>query len=142
MCSTFKLLAAAEVLFRADTEREDLFRQVAVQADIIIVCSPVTQPRAAGVPMTVAELCEAAVTVGYNTADNLLLRSAGGPQTRTVCTRSLGDQAGRLPGSTVWSPTSTGPCPETCATPLHDWRCCTASTGLCWAMPVRQHPGR
>ena len=45
--------------------------------------------------MTVAELCEAALTVGDNTAARLLA-SFGGPSALTACLPSLGDDTTRL----------------------------------------------
>lgn len=46
--------------------------------------------------MTVAELCDAAVTRSDNTAGNLLLASFGGPAGLTAFFRSLGDDVSRL----------------------------------------------
>jgi beta-lactamase class A len=46
--------------------------------------------------MTVAELCEAAVTAGDSTAANLLLASFGGPAALTAYLRSLGNPVTRL----------------------------------------------
>jgi beta-lactamase class A len=46
--------------------------------------------------MTVAELCEAAMTFSDNTAGNLLLASLGGPQALTSYARSIGDTTTRL----------------------------------------------
>jgi beta-lactamase class A len=46
--------------------------------------------------MTIAELCEAAVTVSDSTAANLLLTSFGGPTALTAYLRSLGDPVTRL----------------------------------------------
>ena len=96
MCSTFKFLAAALVLVRVDQGQEQLSRRIAVQASDIVPYSPITQPRVGGVPMTVAELCEAAVTVSDNAAANLLLKTFGGPQGLTAYARSLGDEFTRL----------------------------------------------
>lgn len=96
MCSTFKFLAAALVLARVDQGREQLARQISVQAADIVPYAPVTQPRVGGAPMSVAELCEAAVTLSDNPAANLLLHSFGGPQALTAYARSLGDTTTRL----------------------------------------------
>jgi beta-lactamase class A len=96
MCSTFKFLAAALVLSRADQGQEQLSRRIAVQASDIVPYSPATQPRVGGLPMTVAELCEATVTLSDNAAANLLLKSFGGPQGLTAYARSLGDEFTRL----------------------------------------------
>lgn len=46
--------------------------------------------------MTLAELCDPAVTLSDNAAANLLLKSFGGPQGLTAYTRSLGDKFTRL----------------------------------------------
>jgi beta-lactamase class A len=46
--------------------------------------------------MTIAELCDAAITYSDNTAGNLLLASFGGPAALTAFVRSLGDQVTRL----------------------------------------------
>jgi beta-lactamase class A len=62
----------------------------------IVPYSPATQPRVGGLPMTVAELCEATVTLSDNAAGNLLLKSFGGPQGLTAYARSLGDEFTRL----------------------------------------------
>jgi beta-lactamase class A len=96
MCSTFKFLAAALVLSRVDQGQEQLSRRIAVQASDIVPYSPATQPRVGGLPMTVAELCEATVTLSDNAAANLLLKSFGGPQGLTAYARSLGDKFTRL----------------------------------------------
>ena len=96
MCSTFKFLAAALVLSRVDQGQEHFSRRIAVQASDIVPYSPVTQPRVGGVPMTVAELCEAAVTFSDNAAANLLLSSFGGPKGLTAYAGSLGDEFTRL----------------------------------------------
>jgi beta-lactamase class A len=46
--------------------------------------------------MTLAEICEAAVTLSDNTAGNLMLAAIGGPPGLTAFARSLGDQVTRL----------------------------------------------
>ena len=96
MCSTFKFLAAAHVLARADRQQERLDRRVQVRASDLVDYSPVTQPHADGEPMTVAALCEAAMTLSDNTAANLLLADMGGPAGLTAYLRTLGDTQTRL----------------------------------------------
>lgn len=96
LCSTFKFLAAALVLARCDRGQEDLARTIAVLPSDLVPYAPVTEPRVGGEPMTVAELCEAAVTLSDNVAGNLLLRSFGGPEGLTAFARGLGDTATRL----------------------------------------------
>jgi len=95
MCSTFKWLVAAAVLQRVDAGRDDLQRQVRFDARALLSNSPVTEQHV-GDGLTVAELCEAAVTVSDNAAANLLLRTVGGPTGLTAYARALGDPATRL----------------------------------------------
>jgi beta-lactamase class A len=96
MCSTFKFLAAAQVLARVDRQEERLDRRVVYPKQELVAYSPVTAGHAGADGMTVAELCHAAVTVSDNTAGNLLLASLGGPPGLTRFTRSLGDETTRL----------------------------------------------
>lgn len=95
MCSTFKVLAAATILARVDAGAEQLARRIRfAQADILSY-APVTKTHLDS-GMTVAELCEAAVTLSDNTAANLLLASFGGPPALTHHAQSLGDTLTRL----------------------------------------------
>jgi beta-lactamase class A len=96
MCSTFKLLAAAAVLKRAENGQDQLQRRVTFQASDIVVYSPVTKEHIGGDGMTLAELCAAALNYSDNTAGNLLLASLGGPQALTAYARSIGDPITRL----------------------------------------------
>lgn len=96
MCSTFKFLLAAQVLARVDQGQERLDRRIAVQWSDMVPYAPVTQARAGEAPMTVAELCDAAVTLSDNPAANLLLRASGGPPALTAWLRGIGDGVTRL----------------------------------------------
>ena len=96
MCRTFKLLATAAILARVDAQRERLDRRINFAASEVVVNSPVTKDRHGGTGMSLAELCEAAMTVSDNTAGNLLLASLGGPAGLTAYARSLGDTVTRL----------------------------------------------
>ena len=96
MCSTFKMLAAAAVLKRADDGKDDLGRRVHFSTGDLVTYSPVTQQYADGEGMTMGELCAAAMTLSDNTAGNLLLSSIGGPPGLTEFARSLGDNVSRL----------------------------------------------
>jgi beta-lactamase class A len=96
MCSTFKFLAAALVLARVDAGQERLDRRVVVTREALLKWAPVTSKHVGGAGMTVAELCEAAITVSDNTAANLLLASAGGPAGVTAFARRIGDAETRL----------------------------------------------
>jgi beta-lactamase class A len=96
MCSTFKLLAAAAVLSRIDRGDDRLDRRIRFAASDVVVNSPVTQNRSGTEGMTLAEICEAAMTYSDNTAGNLMLTSIGGPKALTAYARSLGDTVTRL----------------------------------------------
>jgi beta-lactamase class A len=96
MCSTFKVLAAALVLVRVDKSEENLDRRVKFSKTDLVSGSPVTQMHFGEPGMTMAELCDAAVTLSDNTAGNLLLASFGGPSALTAFCRSLGDDVTRL----------------------------------------------
>jgi beta-lactamase class A len=95
MCSTFKTLAAAAILARVDAGKEQLARRVAVEQKDILSYAPITKQHV-GHDMTVAELCEAMVTLSDNSAANILLASMGGPSSITNVARSLGDDITRL----------------------------------------------
>lgn len=96
MCSTFKALAAAFVLARADKGEENIDRRVSYGKDKLVDYSPISEKHAGTDGMTLAALCEAAVTVSDNTAGNLLLESFGGPAGLTNWLRSIGDGTTRL----------------------------------------------
>ena len=96
MASTFKFLAAAFVLARCDKGEERLQRRIAFAQQDLVTYSPITEKHIGEGGMTVAELCEAAVTLSDNTAANLLLASFGGPAGLTAYVRSLGDDTTRL----------------------------------------------
>ncbi len=96
MCSTFKATLAAAVLSRVDAGKESLSRRVAFTRSDLLSYSPVLEPRVAEGAVSVAELCEAAVTRSDNAAANLLLASVGGPAGYTAFIRGLGDPVTRL----------------------------------------------
>jgi len=96
MCSTFKALAAAAVLERVDKQLDDLSRRIVFSREELVPYSPMTGKHTGGKGMTLAELCEAAVTLSDNTAGNLLLASIGGPTGLTAFARRLGDTVTRL----------------------------------------------
>ena len=96
MCSTFKTLAVAALLARVDAGQEQLDRSVRFEAKDVVVNSPVSKNHAGGDGMSLAEICEAAMTFSDNTAGNLLLANLGGPEGLTAYVRSLGDTVTRL----------------------------------------------
>ncbi|HEX4121215.1 MAG TPA: class A beta-lactamase [Verrucomicrobiae bacterium] len=95
MCSTFKVLAVAAVLSRVDEGSEHLQRSVPVRQTDVLKYAPVTSKHI-GSNMTVADLCEAAITLSDNTAANLLLGALGGPGVVTTFARRIGDRHTQL----------------------------------------------
>lgn len=95
MCSTFKAVAAALVLARVDRGEERLDRRVIFAKTDLVRWSPATEKHV-GTGMTMADICEAAITLSDNTAGNLMLESFGGPAAFTAYARSLGDFTTRL----------------------------------------------
>lgn len=96
LCSTYKVLAVGFVLARVDQGVEKLDRRVTYGKDVLLSYSPETEKHAGGDGMTVAELCNAAITLSDNTAANLLLDSFGGPAALTAWLRTSGDTETRL----------------------------------------------
>lgn len=96
ICSTFKFLAASFVLARVDRGEEQLDRRIVYSDKDLVTYSPVTKDHVGSAGMTLAEICDAAVTLSDNTAGNLLLKSFGGPAGLTSFARSLDDGVTRL----------------------------------------------
>lgn len=95
MCSTFKAYLSARVLQKAQAGELRLTDTVVVEPAELKPNSPRTEPNA-GKPMTLSDLCAAALQVSDNTAANLLLRVIGGPPAITAFARSIGDDRSRL----------------------------------------------
>ncbi|BAI73789.1 beta-lactamase (plasmid) [Azospirillum sp. B510] len=96
MCSTFKFLLAAAVLKSVDQGKDRLDRRIPVTKADLLPYAPFSETRLTGTPPTLAELCEAAVTLSDNTAANLLLPGVGDPAGLTAFLRGIGDQTTRL----------------------------------------------
>lgn len=96
MCSTFKLLLAAQVLAAVDTGRERLDRRLTWTTDELISWSPVLEKHDGAAGLPVQALCEATMTISDNTAANLLLSEHGGPAGLTAWLRGIGDPMTRL----------------------------------------------
>jgi len=96
MCSTFKLLAAAAVLKGSGDDLAGLRRCVRFEKSDLVTYSPETEKHVGDEGMSLAEICEAAVTLSDNTAGNLMLKNIGGPEGLTAFARSLGDKVTRL----------------------------------------------
>ncbi|PZP42371.1 MAG: class A beta-lactamase [Azospirillum brasilense] len=96
LTSTFKLLAAAAVLARADAGQARLGQRIHYGREKLVTYSPETEKHAGEEGMTLAAICEAAVTLSDNTAGNLMLEQLGGPAGLTAWLRSIGDEVTRL----------------------------------------------
>ena len=96
LCSTFKLLLAACVLARVDRGEEQLARRIVYGQADLVEYSPASERHVGQPGMSVAELCEAAITLSDNGAANLLLASLGGSAGLTDWLRSTGDDVSRL----------------------------------------------
>lgn len=96
MLSSFKLLASALVLDRADRGEESLERRIRYRRHDLVSWSPVTERHVGGTGLSLAQLCEATITTSDNTAANLILASYGGPAALTAYARRLGDRVTRL----------------------------------------------
>lgn len=96
MLSSFKLLASALVLDRADRGEESLQRRIRYRRQDLVSWSPVTERHVGGEGLSLAQLCEATLTTSDNTAANLILASYGGPAALTAYARRLGDRVTRL----------------------------------------------
>ncbi len=97
MCSTFKTLLAARMLYLAQRDEIRLWRKLYYSPSEVVAWSPISEKRAgANGGRTVQELCEAMVRVSDNTAANVLLEASGGPAALTQWLRELGDGITRL----------------------------------------------
>ncbi len=100
MCSTFKWLLAAQMLWLGERRQGFLNQRVLFTADDLLEYAPAARARLAPGAMTgemsVAELAEAAVVLSDNTAANLLLEVGDGPAGLTQFLRGHGDGATRL----------------------------------------------
>ena len=95
MCSTFKFLASAAILQRVELGQSRLDKLIRFEAKDVVANSPVSKDHVES-GMTLAELCDAALTQSDNTAGNMLLREIGGPVALTAFARSLDDSKTRL----------------------------------------------
>lgn len=99
MASTFKPLLVAAVLADVDAGYVSLDDTLDIADFEIQPYSPVIEEFEAGAGsslITIRELCDAAITLGDNTASNMLLSILGGPAGLTAFLRSTGDSVTRL----------------------------------------------
>lgn len=94
MCSVTKALMAGFVLHRSVGDPALLDRNLRWDPSEVLAYAPVTS-RHTGTGLTVAQLCDAAVTVSDNTAHNVLLREVGSPADLTAWLRATGDDVTR-----------------------------------------------
>jgi beta-lactamase class A len=95
LCSTGKTLTVAAVLKKAESRPGLLDQLIRYRPSDVLDWAPVTSHHV-GEGMTVAALCDAAITVSDNTAANLLVGLAGGPPAVTAFARSVGDAVTRI----------------------------------------------
>jgi len=96
MASTFKPLLVAAVLAQVDNGQLNLADTVSLQGVTIQPYSPVVGELVEDAAMSLSDLSDAAVTLGDNTAANMLLEIIGGPEALTQFLRQGGDDITRL----------------------------------------------
>lgn len=96
LSSTFKTLACANVLYKADLGQERMDRVIRFSKSNLVEYSPVTQKYVGKKGMSLAELCEATLSTSDNSAANFILQAIGGPKALTKFLRSVGDDTTRL----------------------------------------------
>ena len=96
MASTFKFLLVSAVLRRVDAGAERLDRVIPYGPADLLDYAPTTRAHVAEGGLSVAALCEAAVSLSDNTAANLLLATIGGPPGVGRFAATLGDHLTRL----------------------------------------------
>jgi beta-lactamase class A len=95
LCSTGKTLTVAAVLEQSEAQPGMLDRVIHYDPSDVLAWAPTTSQHVAE-GMTVAALCDAAITVSDNTAANLLVEMIGGPAAVTAFARTLGDDVTRI----------------------------------------------
>ena len=97
MTSTFKFILVSAILKHSMTNPQLLNQRITyTQQDLNAAgYAPVTE-KYLKTGMTIAELCQSALTHSDNAAANLLIKKLGGPQAVTVFARSIGDKNFRL----------------------------------------------
>lgn len=95
MCSTFKTLVCAALLYRVDKGEDRLDRLVPINRQDIVSHSPVTELKV-GSSMPLLDLCAATMKTSDNIAANLILDAIGGPASLTAFIRMTGDEITRL----------------------------------------------
>lgn len=96
MCSSFKLLLAAQALRGVADGALTLGEVIPFGPADLVSWSPITEPKARQGGMRIGDLCAATLATSDNTAANLLIARLGGPSAFTAFMRSLGDEVTRL----------------------------------------------
>jgi beta-lactamase class A len=96
MCSTFKLVLAAAVLTRVDSNAMRLDQPVAYSRSELLPNSPVTEARVSTGALPIETMLQAMIERSDNTAANHLLQLIGGPAGYTAYLRRIGDVTTRL----------------------------------------------
>lgn len=96
MCSTFKWVLAALILMRVDQGTLKLDQSIPFTRDDLLSYAPVTRENIDAGAMSIAALCDAAITRSDNTAANLLLALIDGPAGFTRDLRAFRDKVTRL----------------------------------------------
>jgi beta-lactamase class A len=96
-CSTFKVIVAAAILKKSETDKDLLTKRIRYSNDELDKSgyAPITQKQIAS-GMTIAELCAATLQYSDNAAVNFLMKNLGGPAAITAYARSIGDETFRL----------------------------------------------
>ncbi|MCX7356721.1 MAG: serine hydrolase [Alphaproteobacteria bacterium] len=96
MCSTFKWMLAAQMLFYDMHQPDHLLQRVPFTESDLLDYAPVARQHLARGWMSVVEAAEGAVVISDNTCANLLLRVGDGPQGLTHFLAVYGDTITRL----------------------------------------------
>ncbi|SWX99379.1 Beta-lactamase [Klebsiella pneumoniae] len=95
MCSTSKVMAAAAVLKKSESEPNLLNQRVEIKKSDLVNYNPIAEKHVNGT-MSLAELSAAALQYSDNVAMNKLIAYVGGPASVTAFARQLGDETFRL----------------------------------------------
>lgn len=136
LCSTFKLLLAAAVLKRSESQPALMEQTLHWTPAEHLSYMPVTEKHPQG--MTVSELCAAAIQYSDNLAANVLLKWLGGPQAVTALVRYLGDTVTRLDRNEPTLNSAIPGDPRDTTTPLHMAHCVQQLTLKSGLQPVQQ----
>jgi beta-lactamase class A len=96
MCSTFKWMLAAQMLFFDMHQPDHLLQRIPFSESDLLEYAPVAREHLARGWMSVGEAAEGAVVMSDNTCANLLLRVGDGPQGLTHFLSVYGDGVTRL----------------------------------------------